>query len=71
VKTTATPFPIALWLDPESTLSAEHCQALQDAGWAATQVSTLDEAVSQAPHAAAIILIWPMTLNGCISCNSN
>ena len=56
MKTTATPFPIALWLDPESTLSAEHCQALQDAGWAATQVSTLDEAVSQAPHAAAIIL---------------
>ena len=56
MKTNATPFPIALWLDPESTLCAEHCQALHNAGWAATQVTTLDEAVSQAPHATAIIL---------------
>jgi two-component system response regulator FlrC len=56
VKSLATPLPIALWLDPESALSAEHCQALQNAGWAAVPVSTLDEAVDQAPHAAAIVL---------------
>lgn len=56
MKTNATPYAIALWLDPESALSAEHCQALHDAGWAATPVSTFDEALSQAPHASAIIL---------------
>ena len=56
MKSIATPLPIALWLDPESALSAEHCQAMQDAGWATTPVSTLEEAVNQAPHATAIVL---------------
>lgn len=56
MKSNATPLPIALWLDPESALSAEHCQAMQDAGWAIVPVSTLDEAVHQAPHATTIVL---------------
>lgn len=56
MKTTATPLPLALWLDPEATLSAEQCQVLQDSGWATVPVRTLSDAIEQAPAACAVIL---------------
>ncbi len=48
--------PLALWLDPESTLGVEHSQALHAAGWAVTAIHTLDELLAQAADAALVVL---------------
>jgi two-component system, response regulator FlrC len=48
--------PLALWLDPESTLGAEHSQALQATGWAVMAIHTLDELLAHATDASLIAL---------------
>ncbi|WP_300554681.1 sigma-54 dependent transcriptional regulator [Limnohabitans sp. Rim8] len=48
--------PLALWLDPESSLSAEHSQALHAAGWATAAIHTLDELLAHAADAALVVL---------------
>ena len=41
--------PLALWLDPETPLSPNHAQVLNETGWAMLSVDTLDGLVQQ-PH---------------------
>ena len=48
--------PLALWLDPETTLSESHAQVLNETGWAVLAVETLDGLIQQAPHASAIVV---------------
>lgn len=48
--------PLALWLDPESTLGADHGQALQMSGWAVMVIQTMDDLMAHAPDAALIVL---------------
>ena len=48
--------PLALWLDPETTLSPEHAHVLNESGWAVLSVNTLDGLIQHAPHASAIVL---------------
>jgi two-component system response regulator FlrC len=56
VKPIAASAPLALWLDPEKTLSPEHSQALHASGWALMPVTTLESLVSQAADAAMVVL---------------
>ncbi len=48
--------PLALWLDPETSLSECHAQVLNETGWAVLAVETLDGLIQQAPHASAIVV---------------
>ena len=48
--------PLALWLDPEATLSPEHSHALQVSGWAVLPETTLDNLLNHAPDAAIVVL---------------
>jgi two-component system response regulator FlrC len=56
VKPTAASTPLALWLDPETPLSPEHSQALNNSGWALMPIHTLDMLLSQAADAAIVVL---------------
>ena len=56
MKSLSSSTPLALWLDPEAPLSAEHRSALNDAGWIVHTVQTLDALIDSAPHACAVIL---------------
>ena len=48
--------PLVLWLDPESTLGAEHSQALHATGWAVMAIHTLDELLAHATDASLVAL---------------
>ena len=48
--------PLALWLDPETSISESQAQVLNETGWAVLAVETLDGLTQQAPHASAIVL---------------
>lgn len=48
--------PLALWLDPESPLGADHGQALQMSGWAVMVIQTMDDLMAHAPDAALVVL---------------
>ena len=48
--------PLALWLDPETTLGAEHNQALHATGWAVMAIHTLDELLAHATDASLVVL---------------
>ena len=48
--------PLALWLDPESTLGAEHSQALHTTGWAVMAIHTMDELLAHVHDAALVVL---------------
>ncbi len=48
--------PLALWLDPEEVLSAEHRHALQMSGWAVIPVTTLDNLLAHAIDASVVVL---------------
>jgi len=56
VKSLSSSTPLALWLDPEAPLSAEHRCALNDAGWIVHTVQTLDALIDSAPHASAVVM---------------
>ena len=56
MKPTAASTPLALWLDPETPLSPEHSQALNNSGWALMPIHTLDMLLSQAADAAIVVL---------------
>jgi two-component system response regulator FlrC len=56
VKPTAASTPLALWLDPETPLSPEHSQALNNSGWALMPIHTLDMLLSQAADAVIVVL---------------
>ncbi len=56
MKPTAASTPLALWLDPESPLSPEHSQALNQSGWALMPIHTLDMLLAQAADAAMVVL---------------
>ena len=56
MKSLSSPTPLALWLDPEAPLSAEHRSALNDAGWIVHTVQTLDALIDSAPHASAVVM---------------
>jgi two-component system response regulator FlrC len=47
---------LALWLDPETTLGAEHNQALHATGWAVMAIHTLDELLAHATDASLVVL---------------
>ena len=48
--------PLALWLDPETPLTALHAQALTETGWAYLGVETLQGVLQHARHASVIVL---------------
>ena len=48
--------PLALWLDPETSLSEPQAMVLNETGWAVLAVETLDGLIQQAPHASAIVV---------------
>jgi two-component system, response regulator FlrC len=56
VKSQPASTPLALWLDPETALSPEHSQALQQSGWAVMPVTTLDNLLANAADAAMVVL---------------
>ena len=56
MKSQAHSTPLALWLDPEATLSPEHSHALQVSGWAVMPVNTLDHLLAHAADAAMVVL---------------
>lgn len=56
MKPIAASTPLALWLDPEKSLSPEHSQALNSSGWALMPIHTLDALLSQASDAALVVL---------------
>ena len=56
MKSLSSSTPLALWLDPEAPLSAEHRCALNDAGWIVHTVQTLDALIDSAPHASAVVM---------------
>jgi len=48
--------PLALWLDPETPLSASHASVLDETGWAFLGIDTLDGVVQHAAHASVLVL---------------
>ena len=47
--------PLALWLDPESPLTAPHARVLTDTGWVYLGVETLQGVLQHAGHAAVLV----------------
>ena len=47
--------PLALWLDPESPLTAPHARVLSDTGWVYLGVETLQGVLQHAGHAAVLV----------------
>lgn len=48
--------PLALWLDPETPLTAMHARALTDSGWIFLGVETLQSVLQHASHASVVVL---------------
>ncbi len=56
MKSAAEPYPLILWLDPKSALSATQHEVLRRAGWTASHVAEIASAETWLSHASLVVI---------------